>query len=111
MESFGILVDFMLHKDRSVPKGSNFILMIFFKASKMVGCNLVRQSDMPFEFYVGACSTFKTPKEKVLMCFDAHYGKKRCDRLVKKEINDSHFFLALMVKRSKDSRQQNAIIM
>ena len=77
----------------------------------MVGCNLVRQSDMPFEFYVGACSTFKTPKEKVLMCFDAHYGKKRCDRLVKKEINDSHFFLALMVKRSKDSRQQNAIIM
>ena len=80
MESFGILVDFILHKDRLVRKESIFIPIIFVKASKMVGCNLVRQSDMPFEFYVGACNTFKTPKEKVLMCFDAHYGKKRCDR-------------------------------
>ena len=54
-----------------------------FKASKMVGCDLVRQFNMPFELYKGACNTFKTPKEKVLMCFDAHHGRKRCDRSVK----------------------------
>ena len=51
-----------------------------FKAKQMIGCELVHRFNLPFEFYVGACNTFKTPKEKVLMCFDAHHGRKRCDR-------------------------------
>ena len=39
---------------------------IYFKASKIVGCELVRQADMPFDFDRGFCNTFD---EKALMCF------------------------------------------
>ena len=49
----------------------------------MVGCELVRQSNLPFDFTLGACNTFSSPEEKILLCFDVRHGKKRCDRLVK----------------------------
>ena len=46
--------------------GSNFL----FKASKIIGCELVRQRDMPFSFSYGSCNTFLEPNPKVLLCFD-----------------------------------------
>ena len=40
------------------------------KVSKIVGCQMLRQSDMIFEFYKGSCNTFTEPEPKVLLCFD-----------------------------------------
>jgi len=40
------------------------------KVSKIIGCQLVRQQDMIFEFYKGSCNTFTEPEPKVLLCFD-----------------------------------------
>ena len=58
---------------RRVKKNSkiffaNFIL--YFKITKIIGCELVAQGDLPFEFLRGSCSTFSVPEEKALMCFD-----------------------------------------
>ena len=39
------------------------------KASKVVGCGLVRQHSMPFDFGGGACNTFQVPEENVMICF------------------------------------------
>ena len=41
-----------------------------FKASKIEGCTLVRQQDLPFDHYYGSCKTFLQPTERVLLCFD-----------------------------------------
>ena len=40
-----------------------------FKAAKVVGCEMIRQSDLPFDFDRGSCNTFEVPEEKALMCF------------------------------------------
>ena len=40
------------------------------QASKIEGCKMVRQSDMSFDFYQGACNTFLEPNEKVVLCFN-----------------------------------------
>ena len=41
------------------------------KANKIVGCEMARQFDLPFDFESGSCNTFYVPEEKVLMCFSA----------------------------------------
>ena len=46
------------------------LTQLFFKASKIIGCELVRQRDMPFSFSYGSCNTFLEPNPKVLLCFD-----------------------------------------
>ena len=51
---------------------------VFLKISKVVGCEMVRQSrDLPFDFDRGSCSNFEVPEEKVLMCF-SKTSKKNC---------------------------------
>ena len=37
--------------------------------SKIVGCELVAQANLPFDFFKGACNTFRSSDEKALMCF------------------------------------------
>ena len=48
-------------------------ILIYFKASKIIGCELVQQADMPFDFDRGFCNTFN---EKALMCFDINNARK-----------------------------------
>lgn len=45
---------------------------IIFKASKVVGCELVRQIDLTFDFMQGSCNQFADPEPRVLLCFN--YG-------------------------------------
>ena len=52
-----------------------------FKAAKVVGCEMIRQSDLPFDFDRGSCNTFEVPEEKVLMCFGLK-STKNCHMLV-----------------------------
>ena len=52
-------------------------LNLILKASKVVGCKMTRQSDLPFDFYGGSCNTFAVPEEKVLMCFSED-SRKSC---------------------------------
>ena len=49
----------------------------YFKAAKVVGCEMIRQSDLPFNFDRGSCNTFQVPEEKVLMCFSED-SRKSC---------------------------------
>lgn len=44
------------------------------KASKIEGCKLVRQHDLPFHFASGVCNSFLQPIERVLLCFDDNHG-------------------------------------
>ena len=37
--------------------------------SKIIGCELIAQADLPFNFNKGACNTFGSSDEKALMCF------------------------------------------
>lgn len=48
-----------------------------FKSSKVSGCRLVRQADLPFDFKGGACNTIRQSEEKTLLCFD-YDGSKNC---------------------------------
>ena len=41
----------------------------FFQVSKIVGCRLERQADMPLTFPGGACNTFHSLTPIVLLCF------------------------------------------
>ena len=51
---------------------------ISLKASKVVGCEMIRQPfDLPYSFYSGSCNTFNVPDEKVLMCFSSD-SRKSC---------------------------------
>ena len=45
--------------------------------SKIVGCSLVRQKDLPFDFDSGACNVFNQPQPKVFLCFDFN-EKQKC---------------------------------
>ena len=45
------------------------IVLNFFQVSKIVGCRLERQADLPFTFEDGACNTFLSPTPIVLLCF------------------------------------------
>ena len=44
----------------------------FFKVSKIIGYNLVRQSDIVIDFSLGSCQSFDEPTPKILLCFDYH---------------------------------------
>jgi len=45
--------------------------------SKINGCKMERQPDMPFDFYKGSCNTFSEPTPRVLLCFD-FIGDRDC---------------------------------
>ena len=47
----------------------NLFLTFFQTVSKIVGCQLTRQSDMAFDLPYPACNTFLKPTPKVLLCF------------------------------------------
>ena len=47
------------------------IIHMSFQVSKVIGCNLVRQNDLPFDFEWGACNSFSYPSPKILLCFDS----------------------------------------
>ena len=47
----------------------NLCFSIFQTVSKIVGCQLVKQSDMAFDLSHPACNTFLEPTPKVLLCF------------------------------------------
>ena len=36
---------------------------------------LIRQPDLPFDYYQGSCNTFLQPKPVVLLCFDYYHAK------------------------------------
>ena len=58
----------------------NPIRMFVFQVSKVVGCRLEKQADLPFSFNDGACNTFLYPTPIVLLCFDSYYGKQACHK-------------------------------
>ena len=37
------------------------------KAGKLLGCKMLKQSDLPFDFEFGSCNNFKVPEEKALI--------------------------------------------
>merc|ERR1712136_493569 len=45
--------------------------------SKIVGCKLIRQADMSFNFRAGSCNTFMHPKPRILLCF-GDQSEKQC---------------------------------
>ena len=38
-------------------------LKLYFQANKIIGCEIVRQRDLPFDFIMGACNTFQAPQD------------------------------------------------
>lgn len=55
---------------------------IYIKVSKVIDCELTRIGDLSFEFYWGACGTFKFPEERIMLCFAAT-GRNTCERLIR----------------------------
>ena len=56
----------------TVQQGNNsqHTEMIYLQMSKIEGCSLKRQEDLPFNFYHGACNVFNQPQTKILLCFE-----------------------------------------
>ena len=52
---------------------NNQITNIQFQVSKIVGCEMVRQNDMAFDFNQGSCNSFAQPKPRILLCFDVYH--------------------------------------
>ena len=50
---------------------------ICFKMSKIEGCSMIRQEDLPFDFDRGACNVFNQPQPNVLLCFE-YTQKQQC---------------------------------
>ena len=53
----------------------------FHQVSKIQGCELVQQGDLPFDFYAGSCNTFLEPTQRILLCFtylNTNGGTKTC---------------------------------
>ena len=44
--------------------------------SKIIGCELVAQANLAFDFHAGACNTYGSSDEKALMCFDSDSSKE-----------------------------------
>ena len=66
-----------LNNIRQVKSSKICSIFICFQVSKTVGFKLERQTDLNFDFYRGACSTFTEPDPKILLCF--HYSSdKKC---------------------------------
>jgi len=72
--NFGTSVDLRPNNRSSFQNRRRII--IYFKASKIVGCKLERQTDMTFDLYVGACNTFNEPNPIVLLCFDSNNNQE-----------------------------------
>ena len=69
-DSFGILVAVETSVRLINKLYSRNNLYIQFQVSKIVGCEMVRQNDMTFDFYLGSCNSFAQPKPRILLCFD-----------------------------------------
>ena len=50
-------------------KNSYGFSYFYLKAFMIIGCQVVRLPDLPFNFRYGSCNTFKQSEEKALMCF------------------------------------------
>ena len=48
----------------------------YFKASKIVNCELKQQPDLEFDFYGGSCNSFTHPEPKILLCFDYDHSNE-----------------------------------
>ena len=56
----------------------NLLLTFFQTVSKIVGCQLVKQTNMAFDLFYPACNTFLEPDPKVLLCFSSSGSHKAC---------------------------------
>ena len=52
----------------------NCNIVIQFQVSKIIGCKMVRQNDLAFDFNDGSCNSFVQPKPRILLCFDWHHA-------------------------------------
>ena len=72
--NFGTLVEILTNEGLKKVQRNTFEFKVnYFKASKIVGCKLELQALMNFDFYLGACNTFKQSGDSgpvVLLCFD-----------------------------------------
>ena len=57
-----------VNKQKYIQSRNN--LYIQFQVSKIVGCEMVRQNDLTFDFTSGSCNSFAQPKPRILLCFD-----------------------------------------
>ena len=74
-----VTVTATINENRYFTVTSFEIIKIQFKVSKVVDCGLKRIGDLNYDFYLGACETFRFPEERILLCFsDAH--KSKCER-------------------------------
>ena len=48
----------------------------YFKASKIVNCELKQQPDLEFDFHGGSCNSFTHPEPKILLCFDYDHSNE-----------------------------------
>ena len=53
----------------------------FIQVSKIEGCELVLQGDLPFDYWEGSCNTFLEPTPRILLCF-GRADSKVCHTLV-----------------------------
>ena len=54
------------------------VIKLWFKVSKVIGCELKRIGDLSYEFYRGACGTFNFPEERIMLCFSSAH-KSKCE--------------------------------
>ena len=47
------------------------------KISRIDGCNIKRVGNLEFDFYDGACNTYRFDVEKILFCF-GDYSSRQC---------------------------------
>ena len=73
-DSFGILVAVETSVRLINKLYSRNNLYIQFQVSKIIGCGMVRQNDLTFNFYLGSCNSFTQPKPRILLCFDYDHG-------------------------------------
>ena len=52
-------------------------MLLKIQVSKIEGCKLTRQGDLPFDFYLGSCNSFMNPTPQIVLCF-AKYAGKEC---------------------------------
>ena len=74
--SSGTLVD-LIHTIARWNYSTICSILTWFQTSKIVGCNLESQTDLPFHFQSGACTTFNEPDLKILLCF-AWNNEREC---------------------------------
>ena len=60
----------MIQRESTSINLPNDLYVNKFKVLKIIGCELVPQNDLTFDFEGGACNSFIRPEHMVLLCFD-----------------------------------------